>query len=285
MAVKTSALSSTVRPFRARATRGAATPRGRLRLPKNFLSVLDFDADGFAHLLELAARLKRERKLGRRAPTAQALAGQHVALLFEKPSLRTRATFEIAVRELGGDVIVPPQDGPLGGRETVADVARNLERWVSCVVIRTFGQDRARRARRGRAAAARHQRAHQRGASVPGARRHADAARALGRTRPRRARADHRLRRRRQQRRDVAGAGGDDLGVHVRVATPKGYELSADVSRHAPSARRSTARRSPRSRTRSRRSAASTPSTPTSGRRWARRTKPRRGCRASGPTR
>ena len=142
MAVKTSALSSTVRPFRARATRGAAAPRGRLRVPKNYLSVLDFDAAGFAHLLELAARLKSERKLGRRAPTAQALAGQHVALLFDKPSLRTRATFEIAVHELGGDVIVPPQEGPLGARETVADVARNLERWVSCAVVRTFGQDR-----------------------------------------------------------------------------------------------------------------------------------------------
>ena len=45
------------------------------------------------------------------------------------------------MHELGGDVIVPPQDGPLGARETVADVARNLERWVACAVVRTFGQD------------------------------------------------------------------------------------------------------------------------------------------------
>ncbi|MEO5821901.1 MAG: ornithine carbamoyltransferase [Vicinamibacteraceae bacterium] len=142
MAVKSSALSSTVRPFRARASRGAATPRGRLHIPKNYLSVLDFDAAGFAHMLDLGARLKSERKLGRRAPTAQALAGQHVALLFDKPSLRTRATFEIAIHELGADVIAPPQEGPLGARETVADVARNLERWVSCVVVRTFGQDK-----------------------------------------------------------------------------------------------------------------------------------------------
>jgi len=65
MAVKSSALSSTVRPFRARATRGAAAPRGRLRLPKNYLSVLDFDAAGFAHLMELASRLKSERRMGR----------------------------------------------------------------------------------------------------------------------------------------------------------------------------------------------------------------------------
>ena len=146
MAIKSSALSSKVRPlaggFRARAARGAASERAGLRFPKDYLSVLDFDAAGFAQLLELGARLKVERRLGRRAPTAQALAGRHVALLFDKPSLRTRATFEIAVHELGGDVIAPPQEGPLGGRETVADVARNLERWVSCVVVRTFGQDR-----------------------------------------------------------------------------------------------------------------------------------------------
>jgi len=143
MAVKTTALSSTVRPFRPRASRGAAaTSRSRVRFPHNYLSVLDLDAAAFTQVLDLAVRLKAERKLGRRAPTAQALAGRHVALLFDKPSLRTRATFEIAVHELGGDVIVPPQDGPLGARETVADVARNLERWVSCAVVRTFGQDK-----------------------------------------------------------------------------------------------------------------------------------------------
>jgi len=120
MAVKTSALSSTVRPFRPRASRGAAaTSRSRVRFPHNYLSVLDLDAAAFTQVLDLAVRLKAERKLGRRAPTAQALAGRHVALLFDKPSLRTRATFEIAVHELGGDVIVPPQDGPLGARETV----------------------------------------------------------------------------------------------------------------------------------------------------------------------
>jgi ornithine carbamoyltransferase len=65
-----------------------------------------------------------------------------VALLFEKPSLRTRSTFQIAIRELGGQVIEPPADIVFGGRETVADVARNLERWVYGAVIRTFAQAR-----------------------------------------------------------------------------------------------------------------------------------------------
>src|SRR5688572_24786607 len=128
MAVKSVALTSAPgRPrtggFRARAARGAASSRAGLRFPKDYLSVGDFDAPGFAHLLDLATQLKRDRTLGLRAPTAQALGGRHVALLFDKPSLRTRATFEIAVNELGGRIIAPPQEGPLGARETVADVA------------------------------------------------------------------------------------------------------------------------------------------------------------------
>ena len=61
-------------------------------------------------------------------------------MLFEKPSLRTRTTFEIAARELGGQVIALQPDVALGRREPVADVARNLERWVHAVVIRTFSQ-------------------------------------------------------------------------------------------------------------------------------------------------
>ena len=69
---------------------------------KDFLSILDLPPDGLVRLLDLAAQLKPDRHLGRRAPTADALAGRHVAMLFEKPSLRTRVTFEVAVRELGG---------------------------------------------------------------------------------------------------------------------------------------------------------------------------------------
>jgi ornithine carbamoyltransferase len=113
---------------------GATTTR------KDFLSVLDFDATDLERCLDLGSRLKAERALGRQAPTADALDGRHVALLFEKPSLRTRTTFEIAVRELGGRVIALQSDSALGQREEVADVARNLERWVHAVVIRTFSQ-------------------------------------------------------------------------------------------------------------------------------------------------
>ena len=110
---------------------------------KDFLSILDLSPDDLVRLLELAARLKADRHLGRRAPTAEALAGLHVAMLFEKPSLRTRATFEIAVRELGGWTMDVPGQFGLGIREPLPDVARNLERWVKALVIRTFGHDRA----------------------------------------------------------------------------------------------------------------------------------------------
>src|SRR5262245_60246801 len=94
---------------------------------KAFLSVLDLDSADLARCLELAAQVKADRSLGRDAPTASALAGRHVAMLFEKASLRTRSTFEIAVRELGGEVLALPADTALGSREPVADAARSLE--------------------------------------------------------------------------------------------------------------------------------------------------------------
>jgi ornithine carbamoyltransferase len=107
---------------------------------KDFLSVLDFDATELERCIDLAADLKHERSLGLRASTSAALAGTHIALLFDKPSLRTWSTFEIAVGELGGAAVNVPADVALGAREPVADVARNLERWVSAAVIRTFAQ-------------------------------------------------------------------------------------------------------------------------------------------------
>jgi ornithine carbamoyltransferase len=110
------------------------------RSHKDFLSLLNLDPSELDQCLELAAQVKIDRVLGREAPTVDALGGRHVAMLFEKPSLRTRSTFEIAVRELGGDVVALHPEAALGKREPVADVARNLERWVDAVVIRTFSQ-------------------------------------------------------------------------------------------------------------------------------------------------
>jgi ornithine carbamoyltransferase len=109
---------------------------------KDFLSILDLSHDELRQAIDLATRLKRERPLGLRAPTAHALDGRHIGLLFEKPSLRTRVTFTIGVRELGGDMVEIPADVMHADREPIHDVARNLERWVDAVVIRTFSQDR-----------------------------------------------------------------------------------------------------------------------------------------------
>jgi len=111
---------------------------------RTYLSVLDMTPEALEACLDLAARLKRERPLGAGAPTAHALAGHSLALLFDKPSLRTRTGFEIAMRELGGTVTGPPSADALGTRETLADVARTLERWVSVAAIRTFEQSRLR---------------------------------------------------------------------------------------------------------------------------------------------
>lgn len=107
-------------------------------MKKDFLSVLDLTHDELDDTLALAVKLKKERASGR--STIKPLAGKHVALLFDKPSLRTKSTFTIAVRELGGDIIDPAADVSLGSRETVTDVAKNLERWVAGAVVRTFAQ-------------------------------------------------------------------------------------------------------------------------------------------------
>src|SRR5687768_13265380 len=114
--------------------------RNTERIAPRFLSILDFDVDELTACLQLAARMKAARAAD--AAHERPLEGRHVALLFEKPSLRTRSTFQIAVRELGGDVIEPQDGVTFGTRESIADVAKNLERWVYASVVRTFAQSR-----------------------------------------------------------------------------------------------------------------------------------------------
>ncbi|HVC20007.1 MAG TPA: ornithine carbamoyltransferase [Vicinamibacterales bacterium] len=109
-------------------------------LKKDFLSILDFRPEDLARCLRLAAQLKDDRRRGRQVLTAHALGGRHVALLFDKPSLRTHSTFQIAVHELGGQVLDLQPEVALGQRESLADVARNLAQWVDAIVIRTFSQ-------------------------------------------------------------------------------------------------------------------------------------------------
>ncbi len=112
-------------------------------MAKDFLSVLDLSSGELEHLLTVAQQMKADRRLGPQAPTAAALAGRHVAMLFDKPSLRTRSTFEVAVKELGAASLDVPSEFADGTREPLNDVARNLERWVHALVVRTYAHEKA----------------------------------------------------------------------------------------------------------------------------------------------
>ena len=103
---------------------------------KDLLSVADLSRDRLLSLFTLAADLKHGWKTGRRlAP----LAGRSLALIFEKPSLRTRVTFEVGIVQLGGRAVyLSGGEIGLGTRETVPDVARNLSRWVDGIAARVF---------------------------------------------------------------------------------------------------------------------------------------------------
>src|SRR3984957_6577761 len=94
---------------------------------------LDLTADELIVLLDLASDVKRSPEDYR-----SALAGKSIAMLFEKPSLRTRMTFELAIQQMGGFALV--NEGHIGAREPLKDMARNLDRWVDAIVARTFLQ-------------------------------------------------------------------------------------------------------------------------------------------------
>ncbi|GIW40656.1 MAG: ornithine carbamoyltransferase [Candidatus Binatia bacterium] len=105
-------------------------------MKRDFLTLADFSRDELEDILHLAATMKRELRAGKRPAV---LAGKTLAMIFEKPSLRTRVTFEVGMNQLGGHaVFLTPSDIRLGERESVADIARNLERWVDLVMARTF---------------------------------------------------------------------------------------------------------------------------------------------------
>jgi ornithine carbamoyltransferase len=113
------------------ATMSAASLLGR-----DLLSVADLTAPEIENIFERAARLKAEFRAGRRHARTP-LAGRTLAMLFQRPSLRTRVTFEAGMTQLGGHAIYLTNDVVLGARESVRDVARNLERFVDGIVVRT----------------------------------------------------------------------------------------------------------------------------------------------------
>jgi ornithine carbamoyltransferase len=138
-------------------SRSASPPGGTVRFtrpeeipvspfPPDFLSVDDVDAAQLVELLDLADQLKADRKerLGTASDLSHGgLRGRTVALVFEKPSTRTRVSFQVAVTELGGQPLpLSSAELQLGRGETVADTGTVLSRYVHGIVVRTFGQDR-----------------------------------------------------------------------------------------------------------------------------------------------
>lgn len=187
---------------------------------RDFLSVDDLSVEELKDLLERAAAVKEKPK-----KSADALAGKQVALIFEKPSTRTRVSFEVAVTSMGGHPLVLRGDElQIGRGETVSDTGTVLSRFVDCIVIRTFGHDRLMEL----AAAA----------SVPVVNALSDF------SHPCQALAD--MQTIIEQKNDPAGLvlayvgdgnnvahslmfAGTKLGMHVRVATPEGHQPDAVV--------------------------------------------------------
>lgn len=105
-------------------------------MKRDLISIADLSREHIESLFALARRLKADRRDGLPHPY---LAGKTLAMIFEKPSLRTRVTFEVGMTQLGGAVVyLAPPDIGLGTRESVPDVAQNLSCWVDLIMARTF---------------------------------------------------------------------------------------------------------------------------------------------------
>jgi ornithine carbamoyltransferase len=104
---------------------------------RDFISLRDFSPAEIKHFLDLACQLKANPSL-----FSKVLAGRTLAMILEKPSLRTRVTFDVGMEQLGGHAIyLSPAEVSLGKRESVHDIAKNLERMVQGIMIRTFAHE------------------------------------------------------------------------------------------------------------------------------------------------
>ena len=105
-------------------------------MKRDFLTIADWSGKELLQILDLSKKMKANPQ-----KYAKSLEGKSVALVFEKQSLRTHVTFEIGIKQLGANTVyLTNADISLGKRESIYDVAKNLERWVDAVVIRTFAQ-------------------------------------------------------------------------------------------------------------------------------------------------
>ena len=107
---------------------------------RHFLDIRDFSTDTLSAILDQAASFKADRKAG--ATSAKPLAGKSVAMIFEKPSTRTRVSFEVGITELGGTpLILSANDLQVGRGESISDTAKVLSRYVDAIMIRCFKHD------------------------------------------------------------------------------------------------------------------------------------------------
>ncbi len=105
-------------------------------MKKDFLSITDLSREEIEDILQLSAELKEKTKKGK---SPHLLSGRSVALIFHKPSLRTRISFEVGLNQLGGrGVYITDQEIQLGRRESIHDAAKVLSRFVEAIMIRTF---------------------------------------------------------------------------------------------------------------------------------------------------
>ncbi len=201
---------------------------------RDLISLLDFTTEELGRILEVAVEVKANPRRFERS-----LAGKTLFMYFEKPSLRTRVTFEAGMTQLGGHAIYyTATDGKIGVRESVEDVARNLELWVDGAMCRTFSHDLVRELARV--------------AQIPIINGLTD------RLHPCQALADYMtLQEVRGELRGLHLAyigdgnnvshslmlGGARLGVHVTVITPKGYAPLPDVVAEAQQAAAATGAR------------------------------------------
>src|SRR5438105_3257824 len=198
---------------------------------RDFLSIDDMTAGELHEVLELAVKLKASPDDG-----TGALRGKSVAMIFEKPSTRTRVSFEVAVAQLGGaPVVLSSQELQLGRGETIEDTGRVLSRYADAIAVRTFEQERLE--------------ALARAAEVPVINMLSDF------EHPCQCLAD--LLTVRERRGDLPGVvlsylgdgnnvthslllGGAKTGMHIRVATPPGYEPIPQVVQRAREIARET---------------------------------------------
>ncbi len=105
-------------------------------MKRDFISISDYSPDEIQYLLDLAIKLKKEHFLTGNKPL---LNSKVLAMIFQKPSLRTRVSFDMAMRQVGGDALyLSPNEIGLGQRESIADVARVLAGYVDCIMARVF---------------------------------------------------------------------------------------------------------------------------------------------------